>query len=325
MFDYCSETFGPQPIVDSEILADIRYGLYHERYPDNPKRIVIGVPSIGELDQELWCLSVGPVSSGWHEDIGYVQNGRFMFAHLLVEEARGSNLTQVTQLAYKRLLAFVASSPYPELLRIWNYFDRINVWEQGFERYQAFCKGRFQAFAEAGIKSKQFPAATAIGSSTPGLSVHLLTGCTPGTPIENPRQVSAYKYPSAYGPRPPSFARGIYFLGAHQGLELAISGTASIIGHVSMHPHHIGRQLRETLRNLEALTTQNSIAPFAAKGKSLLLKVYLRHPDRIGEIAIPLRAWAGSDARIIYLKGDICRRELEIEIEAHCIGPHTCN
>jgi chorismate lyase/3-hydroxybenzoate synthase len=92
-----------------------------------------------------------------------------------------------------------------------------------------------------------------------------------------------------------------------------------------MHPHHIGRQLRETLRNLEALTTQNSIAPFAAKGKSLLLKVYLRHPDRIGEIAIPLRAWAGSDARIIYLKGDICRRELEIEIEAHCIGPHTCN
>ena len=30
-----------------------------------------------------------------------------------------------------------------------------------------------------------------------------------GTPVENPRQVSAYRYPRQYGPQPPSFARAM--------------------------------------------------------------------------------------------------------------------
>ena len=323
MLDYYADTDGPQTVTDDEIIADIRFGHYHDRNQEDPKRIVIGVPTIGEIDREIWRLPGGPIKSGWQGDIGYVIGERFMFAHLLVEEGTGTDLIEVTKRAYQRLLRFVASSPCPELLRVWNYLTRINDCERGLERYQAFCKGRSQAYAEAGIQAPQFPAATAIGTFSPGLSIHLLSSCDPGTPIENPRQISAYKYPRPYGPMPPSFCRGIYFLGPQSQLELAISGTSSIIGHVTMHPGHLGRQLFETLRNLSSLSAPHNIAPVAATAPPLLLKIYLRDQARIAEITPPLHTWSGPGARIIYLQGEICRKELEIEIEAHCVVPAT--
>ena len=48
----------------------------------------------------------------------------------------------------------------------------------------------------------------------------------------------------------------------------------------------------------------------------LLLKVYLRDPS-LGPVVKPiLRAWAGRVAPILFLHGEICRRELDIETVA---------
>jgi chorismate lyase/3-hydroxybenzoate synthase len=309
--------------ADGVLLADIGHGPTHRRSGADPRRIVIGTPPIGGCSRELWRLPAGPVTCGWSGDIGYVQGGDFLFAHVLVAEPAGADLAQLSRDAYGRLLAFVRGSPCPELLRMWNYLSRINEQEHGMERYQAFCKGRAQAFSEADIPAHRFPAATAIGSAAPGLSVHLLAGRRPGTPIENPRQVSAYDYPLPYGPRPPSFARAMCYAGPKGSRELAISGTASIVGHLTMHPKDLGRQLRETLRNLDMLADHARLAPRGPADPPLLLKVYLRDPRRLPEVAPALRQWAGPRSRIMYLQGAICRQALDIEIEAHGTTPHA--
>jgi chorismate lyase/3-hydroxybenzoate synthase len=41
------------------------------------------------------------------------------------------------------------------------------------------------------------------------LQVYGLAARHPGTPVENPRQVSAWRYPRQYGPTAPTFARGM--------------------------------------------------------------------------------------------------------------------
>lgn len=308
-------------VAASTLLADIGYGAQHSYDVADPRRIVIATPPIGRLRRERWQLPPGPTEAGWDGEIGYVLGGGFLFAHLLLHEPPGADLALLTHQAYGRLLRFVRAGPCPELLRMWNYVAGINGHARGLERYQAFCAGRAWAFAEAAIPAGRFPAATAIGSTVAGLSVHLLAGRRRGRPIENPRQLSAYRYPPRYGPQSPSFARAIRYAGPRGSRELSISGTASIVGHLSMHPHNLRRQLDETLRNLAALRDRAQLGPSIPGARPLLLKAYLRDPVRLPEVATLLHAWADPATRIMFLHGAICRRELMIEIEAHCASP----
>jgi chorismate lyase/3-hydroxybenzoate synthase len=131
--------------------------------------------------------------------------------------------------------------------------------------------------------------------------------------VENPRQVSAYRYPQTYGPSSPIFSRATI---APQG-ALLISGTASIIGHAS---HHIGdptAQLDETLRNVDALIGQaarqrNDLA--ASLRPTTCLKVYVRDASQLTQIDAHLRA-RHPDITTVYLGADICRGELLLEVE----------
>ena len=70
--------------------------------------------------------------------------------------------------------------------------------------------------------------------------------------IENPRQLSASLYPPRYGLRSPMFARAALVPNG-RGAQLLVSGTASIVGHESLHIGDPERQLEETARNFEAL------------------------------------------------------------------------
>jgi chorismate lyase/3-hydroxybenzoate synthase len=323
MIAYPSCDSGPDSACDSDVsdgsvLADIRFGHRHDRDAADPRRIRIATPPIGVTpDREVWRLPQ-TVTAGWSGDVGYACGGDFLFAHLLLEGSAGTDLTRLTAQAYEQLLAFLRDAGFPHPLRIWNYMSRINDEEMGLERYQAFCRGRADAFAQAAIPERAFPAATAIGCEASGLSIHLLAGRGAGLPIGNPRQISAYRYPPAYGPRPPSFARALCYRGPYGALELTISGTASIVGHVTMHPGEPMRQTRETIRNLRSLVEHARIAPRRSdQGPPALLKVYLRDPNRVREIDTLLRAWTRGRSKIMYLHGTICRRDLEIEIEGH--------
>jgi chorismate lyase / 3-hydroxybenzoate synthase len=161
-------------------------------------------------------------------------------------------------------------------------------------------------------------AACALGS-IPGspLTVYFLAARDNTTPIENPRQISAYHYPPQYGPNPAFSRAGLLATG--DDALLFISGTSSIVGHETRHAGDVSAQIRETLVNIEALLRQANHIRGNDRGfdmQRLAYKVYLRNTNDLALIQSQLRAFLGELPPAVYLQAEICRKDLGVEIEA---------
>lgn len=214
-------------------------------------------------------------------------------------------IEEIARDVYTRLIREARDSGHPYFLRIWNYLGGINVLDGGRERYQLFCAGRHDAFVEAGYHHDvDLPAASAVGMPGRGLVTYYLAARQPGVQLENPRQVAAYQYPPRYGPKSPSFSRATVWNGT-----VFVSGTASVVGHATVHPEDVEAQLDETLRNIEAVLgqTRMSLANVTAA------KTYLRHAHDYEIIAHRLAPVFSMNR---FLEADICRADLLVEIEA---------
>ena len=197
--------------------------------------------------------------------------------------------------AYRRIFRLLDAQGLPHLWRVWNYLADINADTHGLERYRQFNIGRQDAFlASHRGATGNVPAACAIGLAGGPLSIAFLAGATPALAVENPRQVSAYLYPAAYGPRSPTFSRAALALLPGQEV-LFVSGTASIVGHRTVHAGDVAAQCRETVANIAAVVAEaNRIrrsSPFALG--ELVYRVYLRHAGDFPAI----RATSGGPAR----------------------------
>lgn len=244
---------------------------------------------------------------------------RYRFVVIDVSEAELS-IEQATAKAYRDLLETVRPSSHPYLLRIWNYFPAINQGHGDKERYRSFCVGRSQSVD--GQFNTPPPAATAIGTAVgenDARHLQLIALCSSqvARTLENPRQTPAWRYPREYGPVPPGFSRGIILDEDSETPRLLASGTASIVGHVSQHIGEVAGQLSESLANLQALLAEGS----KQSGRHFhlsdceALRVYLRKPEDLA-VAESMITAAGIDRdRVLYLHGDICRRELDVELE----------
>lgn len=294
--------------LSAGLLAAVRFGAPAGRPADAPLTIDVELPPLqGPAVAEAW-LANGAVHTGRSGIVRYAHDDHFLFAVIEEDEREYGNIRQASEVAYAAIRKFQSHSPFRHLLRMWNYLDAINEGAGDLERYREFCVGRARGLDTTDTQSR-YPAATAIGRqhATHQLQVFWLAGRTPGTAVENPRQVSAYHYPRAHGPVSPSFSRATL---APDGTVL-ISGTASIVGHVSQHPDDALAQLEETLRNLTALTAQ---AGRDERGAKDLLKVYVRDPALVAPIAARLQQVL-PDAPALFVAADICRRELLLEIE----------
>jgi chorismate lyase / 3-hydroxybenzoate synthase len=251
----------------------------------------------------------------WSEFAPAGADADFGLVAVEVEEAAYGGIEGASAEAYRRLLARVRPSAHPFLLRIWNYFGAINQGEGDAERYRRFCVGR--AAAVDAMFNDPPPAATAIGTPRPAGTIQLIALCTrrPGLALENPRQTPAWQYPREYGPVPPGFSRGA-LVGSDAGLRLLASGTASIVGHVSQHPRDAAAQLRESLANLEVLLHEGELRSGHrfALDRFDALRVYLRDPADLDAVRDALRERVPLE-RVLFLQGDICRRELLVELE----------
>ncbi|MCK7496072.1 MAG: hypothetical protein MZW92_37815 [Comamonadaceae bacterium] len=98
---------------------------------------------------------------------------------------------------------------------------------------------------------------------------------------------------------------------------LFISGTASIVGHETVHVGDAAKQLEETLANIDALSEQAARhgMPQSGPARQLFLKAYLRHAEHFPAVQARLRQAFGPQARIVCLRADICRADLLLEIE----------
>lgn len=290
------------------LLAAVRFGAPAGRPADAPLTIDVELPPLqGPAVAEAWFAN-GPVQTGRSGIVRYAHDDHFLFAVIEEDERTHGGIRQASEVAYAAIRKFQLHSPFRHLLRMWNYLDAINEGAGDLERYREFCVGRAHGLDTTDAQGR-YPAATAIGRqhATHQLQVFWLAGRTPGTAVENPRQVSAYHYPRAHGPVSPSFSRATL---TPDGTVL-ISGTASIVGHVSQHPGNAPEQLEETLRNLTALTAHSGKHGSGAKD---LLKVYVRDPALVTPVAARLKQVL-PDAPAIFVAADICRRELLLEIE----------
>jgi chorismate lyase/3-hydroxybenzoate synthase len=273
-----------------------------------PLTIDMQLQRLGGPAAEVW-YATGRVHTGRAGFVRYAHDDDVLIGVVEEDERVYGSIRQTAETLYTAIRKFQQQCEFPHLLRMWNYLDSINEGSGDAERYRQFCVGR--ALGMGKHPGRLMPAATAIGrqEATHKLQIFWVAARAAGTAIENPRQVSAYHYPRTHGPVSPTFSRGMV---TRDGAVL-VSGTASIVGHVSQHEDDAHAQLEETLRNIAALTANAGVRR-APTTRHELLKVYARDPTLVPMIAARLReVYPG--ATPIFLAGDICRRELLLEIE----------
>jgi hypothetical protein len=203
-------------------------------------------------------------------------------------------------------------------VRFWNYIPDIHrPCGDGRDRYMCFNAGRFAACNDWLGGPDNFDRLLATGSGVghagDDLVIHALAACVPGTAVENPRQIPAYRYSRRFGPKPPCFARATVVREPGRNPLLLVGGTASIRGEESVHVGDLRGQTLETFDNLASLVR-------SASGDDGLnafreLRVYhFREADRDAIAKLVDKAFP-SLGRVEYFRADLCRPELCVEIE----------
>jgi chorismate lyase/3-hydroxybenzoate synthase len=272
------------------------------------------LPVAGGERFEIWTTAspsrpcqVGPVVGACSDHLA--------FGAVQLEEGGTDSLEAVVEKAYLDVFDFMDKTGFSVPIRFWNYLTSITGDDRGLERYRRFNIGRHHAFS-ARLQQKLPPAASGVGGHQGNSVIYFLAARQPATPIENPRQVSAYEYPLIYGPRSPSFSRAAIY--SHGGMEAVfISGTASIVGHETRHRGDLAGQIAETTENLRALINAAGSAVPPLDG-DWALKIYLRDPLDKALVGPAIDAMFGAGSQILYLHGEICRTDLLVEIEAFC-------
>ena len=273
------------------------------------------VPATGAANLEIWTatspvrhMQLGAVSGACSDDVA--------FGVIEFDELRHVALEAAVEDAYGAIFDFLDQCGFSVPIRFWNYLNAITGDDDGLERYMRFNTGRHRAFA-ARLQQAVPPVASCVGGNAGASIIYFLAAREPARPIENPRQVSAYDYPPLYGPSSPKFSRAsIHTLEAAS--TLFISGTASIVGHETRHAGDLAGQVAETVENLRALLGAANLTGDAALAHDWAVKIYLQEGVDRAAVDPALRAVFGVDSQRLYLRGEICRTDLLLEVEAFC-------
>jgi chorismate lyase / 3-hydroxybenzoate synthase len=308
---------------DSPVLARVRFGR-EPTAPDRGAALDIRVP-LDVLGGDDACCDLfparGPVRFERVGDIDVSTDDRLLVGSVRLEERAAGGLRAATQRAYASIFTLLDRSECRIPLRFWNYVPRINETLDGLERYRHFNIGRQEAFLAADRAAFDgAPAACAIGSQADAPVVYFVAAREAAAAVENPRQISAYRYPADYGPRSPTFSRAT--LQVNDAPVLFISGTASIVGHRSEHPGDPAAQTHETLVNIQAVVDAAN-ARIGARTftlDALACTVYVRRHADLETIRAQFMREVGAAScaarNALFLQGDVCRAELLVEIEA---------
>jgi enamine deaminase RidA (YjgF/YER057c/UK114 family) len=221
--------------------------------------------------------------------------------------------------------------PVSSIVRQWNYIESITRIEDNSQNYQEFNDARSRFYRKTKWHDG-FPAATGIGIGCGGVIVDLDAIYTNGSDIKivslnNTLQVPAHDYSKSVlvaaedePDRPvttPKFERGKLVSSGTEGV-IYISGTAAIRGEKSFSYEGIEEQTRITLGNIEHLISEetlvNSGAGHFANVEISSLRIYLKEESFFEPCKkIVDENYPGVPA--VYLKADICREELLVEIE----------
>jgi chorismate lyase/3-hydroxybenzoate synthase len=206
------------------------------------------------------------------------------------------------------------------VVRWWNFIPEIErPGSRGLNRYMIFNIGRHRGYRTA-IGShpdwtSALPAASGVGTCGDDLIVVALAMAEAPVPVENPRQVPAYRYSARYGPLPPCFARASLI--EEEGW-LIVGGTASVRGEQTMHAGDAPAQLEEALTNLDALIAESQrlarVHQSPGLGSFVHLRAYIVNGADAQMVRTRVRE-AGVRCATEIVVARLCRPDLLVEIE----------
>ena len=316
LHNYLSRRTAEQELAEPDTLAVLAFAPGAAPSTLNRSNIpCIQVANVTEpASVEVWKEDGAEVEQGESNGCYWRRSENLQFASITKKVSSGDDYQEVAYAAYQHLLNFIEQSPFTEFVRFWNYIPQINLGDGDSENYRRFCNGRLRAFQDHSIDASQFPAASAVGHFTDSITLCALTSNQSAAHHTNPRQVDAFKYPRQYGPSSPSFARATTVRINQQRLCF-ISGTASILGHQSVHQGDLLLQLYTTNDNILYLLEQTNFSRESVR----TLRVYLRNPDDHSKCHEVITSLFPA-TEVIYTHADICRADLLIEIECYCVA-----
>lgn len=295
----------------------------HESDRMNQPALSATLPGLGlaqDIDAGVPVLA-GPAESACHfiptsaRGLWKLGTWRGLVAGCLRVDPR-SNLPGLIEQAYGEL--FDILRPDYRLYRVWHYLPGINKVKDGLETYRAFCIARHNAFSRefGAAATSEMPSASAVGAFGSHVSLAFVGGPAPCSHLESPLQIPAYQYPAIHSPKPPSFARATRLPGF-----LFVSGTSSIRGHETVHPGDPSKQIQTTIENLAVILGAAGASFSDIDSQSAFVTVFLRSADLLPLAREALnRNLPNSLERTQFLLADICRAELDVEIEATLAG-----
>jgi enamine deaminase RidA (YjgF/YER057c/UK114 family) len=204
---------------------------------------------------------------------------------------------------------------FGDVVRQWSYIERVLDVDGSLQRYQAFNDARTLAYARSEFPAG-YPAATGIGQIAGGVVLEFIAlEAPPGSsvaPVSNPKQVDAHRYsggvligePAGGEKTAPKFERAKR-VSRQDGDVLFVSGTAAIVGEESVALGDVAAQTAITVENIGVLTDGEGLSH---------LRAYLKREEDLPAVRrICEEAWGPIPA--LYVKADVCRDELLVELE----------
>lgn len=242
--------------------------------------------------------------------------GRFLFASGFHGSGLLANARLQAESAFQQLSALIKSEGFvpSNIIRQWNYIERITACDGEDQRYQSFNNARADYYS-TDVWTNGYPAATGIGSSFGGICIDVDVAQPTNdtcmiTPIDNHLQVAAHAYSSdviqasGHKKNSPKFERA-KSLEVNGSKLIYVSGTAAIRGEESLEGVGLRKQLEVTLENIEQLTQDLPLRH---------IRVYLKNPDDYDEASRLLSEKIPTVSREFFT-ADVCRNALLIEIE----------
>ncbi|MBM4033509.1 MAG: dioxygenase [Planctomycetes bacterium] len=228
---------------------------------------------------------------------------------------------------------------FSQTLRTWLYLGDIVGPEGDTQRYKELNRARsdfyqdisfLKPYLAPSVNAAIYPASTGIGASDRDIMMSAIAIATERTdirllPLENPLQVSAFRYGERYGQRSPKFSRAMAILGP-EAVAILVSGTASIVDSETRHVGDVEAQTHQTLDNIEALIARSNFQAHgaAAAGAALkdlvLARVYVKRQEDYAKVRAICRARLG-ELPATFAVADVCRPELLVEIEGIAFAP----
>lgn len=271
-----------------------------------------------------------------HENVRYILFGSTDGKTLMTEGIRGE--TPCTGVAtqsddiFRKLDAVLKQEGFAvnDIVRQWNYINRITGFEGSVQNYQAFNDSRSVFYSQADWSTCGYPAATGIGMDCGGVIVEVIAIRNEReqvSAIDNPLQVAAHNYSQnvLLGDRDkrldnrstPKFERA-KTVWSDKGYTCYVSGTAAIRGELSLEDTDARRQTQMTLENIEHLISVDNHRLFGAEIRHQAplgaMRVYVKNREDYESIHQHVKSY-GEKIPAVYTQADVCRDELLVEIE----------